>query len=193
MDVKREERILETILHGAVSSHDQSTAWYQFLKAKLTFPFLATYQAPDGVKPLCPGAKVQVIGLARPEECKNTMHVRVMDGQSSIRIPLTHLSVASEPAPNAEVLDDWRYWHARHHNREWCGDLQATLARERLLECPDIRYAEIFILTALRRRTIFTNQSNANATPQAAAAVTAIPAVNAPSLFVAAAFSAQSQ
>jgi hypothetical protein len=114
MDVKREERILETILHGAASSHDQSMAWYQFLKAKLSFPFVATYQAPSGVKPLCPGAKVQVIGLAKPEECKNAIHVRVMDGQSSIRIPLTHLSVASEPAQNAEVLDDWRYWLARH-------------------------------------------------------------------------------
>jgi hypothetical protein len=112
--MKREERILETVLQGAASPHDQSLAWYQFLKTKLSFPFLATYHAPTGTKPFCPGAKVQVIGLAKSDECKNTIHVRVMDGQSSIRIPLTQLSVAMEPAQNAEALADWRYWHARY-------------------------------------------------------------------------------
>ena len=114
MNVKRENRILETILKDADSPENQSQAWYQYLKDTLQFPFVATYQTRSGVRPLCSSARVHVIGLCRPEACHPTIHVRVMDGISSLRIPLTDLSVPDKAAPNAALLDDWRYWHARH-------------------------------------------------------------------------------
>jgi hypothetical protein len=113
-DSKREERIIETILHGAGTPEEQQAAWYRHLKMRLSFPIGATYRGCSGTKPLCLGAKVAIIGLARPEYCQDSIYVRVMDGQASIRLSLTLLTIDDEASENAVVVADWRYWQARY-------------------------------------------------------------------------------
>ena len=100
------------ILRDARSLTEQEAAWYLYMKTHLKFPFIATYQKTCAVKPFCTGAKVQVIGLAQPEQCKEIIQARVMDGQGSVFIPLTHLS-PSDAGQNADAISDWRYWHDR--------------------------------------------------------------------------------
>ena len=112
-DAKREERLLETVLRDAKSPTQQADAWYLHLKAHLRFPFLATVKGTNDAKPFSMGAKLQVIGLARPEHCKTTIHVRVMDGMSSILVSLAHL-LPSDTDPNVGVISDWSYWNERH-------------------------------------------------------------------------------
>jgi Calcium binding len=110
---KREQRIADEILLDATTPQEQISAWYRYLKSRLSFPFVATYQ-DSGLGPLAGGAQIQVIGLARPELCVDSIYVRVMDGQQSIVLPLARLSAREAQAEDADPLADWNYWRVRH-------------------------------------------------------------------------------
>lgn len=125
-DGRREERIIETILQAANSPDEQQVAWYRYLKAHLSFPFVATYRGRGGTKPFCPGAKVLIIGLAQPKYCKDSVYVRVMDGQASIRVSLDLLSLDTDSSQNTATVGDWQYWQARHFSYRKPDDVQTA-------------------------------------------------------------------
>ncbi|MFH0342679.1 MAG: calcium-binding protein [Chromatiales bacterium] len=68
-DRARERRILDEIVVDAYSPEERAMGWYYYLEKKLAFPFKAKCVAERSVSPLMRGEEVEVLGLAKEDDC----------------------------------------------------------------------------------------------------------------------------
>lgn len=87
--------------------------WCYYLEGKLSFPFTARCIASRSISPLKKDEKVQVIAMAREEDCLAEMFVLVPFGGRRVGVPLAQLGVVKVDHSTREAVEDWRYWRAR--------------------------------------------------------------------------------
>jgi len=108
----RENRITDEILVDAYGPEEQAMAWYYYLGDKLSFPFAARCTKVRSISPLRKGEEVEVVGLAKEEDCEREIFVLVQFGGRKIGVPLAQLEVALGAPATSEAVDDWRWWTA---------------------------------------------------------------------------------
>jgi hypothetical protein len=87
-DDEREERIAMEIIVDAYGPEEQAMGWYYYLEEKLRFPFTALCSAKRATSPLQVQDEVQVLKMAREEECKKEMFVMIRRGKGRLAVPL---------------------------------------------------------------------------------------------------------
>jgi hypothetical protein len=113
----RENRIVDEILVDACRPEEQAMAWYYYLEGKLTFQFVARCIKPRSISPLKKGEQVEVVGLAKEEDCDREMFVLVSFGGRKVGVPLAQLEVVIGTSATREAVDDWRWWAATEPQR----------------------------------------------------------------------------
>ena len=87
--------------------------WYYYLEGKLSFPFTARCIAIRSVSPLKKGEKVEVVAMAREEDCEAEMFVLVPFAGRRVGVQLAQLTVVKADRNTREAVEDWHYWLAR--------------------------------------------------------------------------------
>lgn len=118
-DSVREDRIAEKVHAKDATEVEGTKSWRRYVTQSVSFPFSATYTEHNTSKPLCSGARVQVIGLGGEEQCAEGLVAKVMDGQSSVLVPLELLSPSPEQGAAVEAVLDWHYWHHQERLKQW--------------------------------------------------------------------------
>ncbi len=113
----RENRIVDEILVDAYGPEEQAMAWYYYLDEKLSFPFVSRCTRARSVSPLKTGEEVEVLGLAKEEDCEREIFVLVRFGDRKVGVPLMQLEVALGTPATSEAVDDWRWWAATEPRR----------------------------------------------------------------------------
>lgn len=113
----RENRIVDEILVDAYGPEEQAMAWYYYLEDRLSFPFVAGCTKDRSGSPLKRGAEVQVVGLAKEEDCEREMFVLVRFAGRNIGVPLAQLEVALGTPATRDAVDDWRWWAGSKRQR----------------------------------------------------------------------------
>ncbi len=106
----RENRIIDEILVDAYGPEEQAVAWYCYLENKLIFPFVARCIKPRSISPLRKGEEVEVVGLAKEEDCAREIFVLIGFAGRKIGVPLAQLEIALGTPATREAVDDWRFW-----------------------------------------------------------------------------------
>lgn len=113
----RENRIVDEILVDAYGPEEQAMAWYYYLDDKLSFPFVGMCTRVRSISPLNTGEEVEVLGLAKEEDCEREIFVLVRFGGRKVGVPLVQLEVALGTPATREAVDDWRLWAAAEPRR----------------------------------------------------------------------------
>lgn len=108
----RERRIEQEIVVDAYTSDERALSWYYHLEEKLAFPFKARCTAERSVSPLKKGEKVEVVGMAKEDDCMHEMFVRVGFAGRKLGVPLAQLAPVKPDKATREAVKDWRYWVA---------------------------------------------------------------------------------
>lgn len=116
-DEEREQRIANNAIVDAYGPEEQAMGWYYYLQDRIAFPFTAACDAARQISPLRIGDEIEVLGMAREEECEREMFVLIRWGHrasDALAVPLSQLDVGADAdeATN-EAVADWRYWTAR--------------------------------------------------------------------------------
>ena len=106
----REKRITDEIVVDAYTSEERTMGWYYYLEGKLAFPFKARCVVSRTVSPLKKGEEVEVVGMAREDDCMHEMFVLIRFAGRKLGVPLSQLDVPKAARENHEVVEDWRYW-----------------------------------------------------------------------------------
>jgi len=85
---EREHRITEEIIVDAYGPEEQALGWYCYLDEKLAFPFSAGCIVERATSPLHTGENVEVVGMAREEECEHEMFVEIAWEGRKLAVPL---------------------------------------------------------------------------------------------------------
>ena len=101
------ERILKVI----ADADDEVEAWNDHLAKVLTFPFDAEVSEPQDRGPLDDGDKVQVKGIADPDDLYGVL-VNVTRGRERFVFPLCDLTVLDRKSPNYMPVKDYCVWFA---------------------------------------------------------------------------------
>jgi hypothetical protein len=62
------------------------------------------------ISPLKEGEEVQVVGLAKEEDCEHEIFVLVRFEGRKVGVPLAQLEAALGTPATREAVDDWRWW-----------------------------------------------------------------------------------
>lgn len=62
------------------------------------------------ISPLKKGEKVEVIALAKEDDCMREMFVLIRFAGRKLGVPLSQLEVINAKGETREAVDDWRYW-----------------------------------------------------------------------------------
>lgn len=109
----RERRIAEEIVVDAYGPEEQAMGWYYYLEGKLVFPFKAKCTAVRSVSPLKKGEEVEVLSMAKEDDCLAEMFVLIRYGRCKLGVPLAQLDVVDGAEDTCEAVEDWYYWVAR--------------------------------------------------------------------------------
>ena len=108
----REERIEMEAVVDAYDESERAMGWYYYLEGKIVFPFQAKCIRVRDVSPLKKGEVVNVIGMAKEEECESDMFVRIEWDKRKFAVPLSQLQGISIDEDTKEAIEDWHYWVA---------------------------------------------------------------------------------
>lgn len=110
MNRVRERRIEQEIVVDAYTSEERAMSWCYYLEEKLAFPFKAQCVSLRAISPLKKGEEVEVVGMAKEEDCMHEMFVLIRFAGRKLGVPLAQLEgVKAEPATR-EAVKDWQYW-----------------------------------------------------------------------------------
>jgi len=109
----RERRIEMEAVVDAYTSEEQAMGWYCYLEERLKFPFKARCASKREISPLRVGEDVDVMGMAREEECESEMFVRVFWRGRRLAVPLSQFKPLAAEAQTKEAVADWHYWLGR--------------------------------------------------------------------------------
>jgi hypothetical protein len=109
----RERRIEMEAVVDAYNSEERAMGWFYYLEERLKFPFKARCKSKREISPLRIGEDVNVIGMAREEECESEMFVRVRCCGRRLAVPLSQLKPLRVDATTKEAVGDWHYWVSR--------------------------------------------------------------------------------
>jgi hypothetical protein len=110
-DETREERIHMEIVVDAYGPEEQAMGWYYYLDDTLQFPFLARCTAKRVISPVQVGDEVEVLGMAREDECQHEMFVMIRWDKDGLGVPLSQLAVIhADDEQTREAVEDWHYW-----------------------------------------------------------------------------------
>ena len=110
-DPEREERIDMEIVVDAYGPDERAMGWYCYLEDYLQVPFTATCMVKRATSPLKVKDVVEVLKMAKSEECSHDMFVMVRWEKGKLAVPLSQLTpmdTASEKTKQA--IEDWHYW-----------------------------------------------------------------------------------
>ena len=106
----REHRISEEIVVDAYGPEERAMGWYYYLEQELTFPFKARCTAVRSVSPLKKGEVVEVLGMAKEDDCMREAFVLIRFGARKLGVPLAQLEPVGADAATREAAADWGYW-----------------------------------------------------------------------------------
>lgn len=106
----RERRIEMEAVVDAYNSEERAMGWYYYLEERLKFPFKARCKSKREISPLRLGEDVDVMGMAREEECESEMFVRVRWSGRRLAVPLSQLEPLAADSKTKEAAADWHYW-----------------------------------------------------------------------------------
>lgn len=86
--------------------------WYYYLEGKLEFPFKVRCVAFRSVSPLKKGEEVEVLAMAREDDCMREMFVLTRFAGRKLAVPLSQLEVLEAGRETRQAVDDWHYWVA---------------------------------------------------------------------------------
>jgi hypothetical protein len=109
----REDRILFEVVVDAYDDTERAMGWYYYLKDKLQMPFAARCNAKRSTSPLEIGKKIQVVSMAKEDECMSEVFVLVKYSKTTLAVPLAQLDCLSNHEETIEAVADWHYWVAR--------------------------------------------------------------------------------
>lgn len=107
-----EHRIEQEIVVDAYSAEERAMSWNYYLEEKLQFPFKAKCIAVREISPLRKGEEVEVVGMAKEDDCMREMFVRVQFAGRKLGVPLAQLDPVKPDKATREAIEDWRYWAA---------------------------------------------------------------------------------
>ena len=108
----REQRIAAEIVVDAYGEEERAMSWYYYLEEKLEFPFKERCVDVRSVSPLKKGEEVEVLAMAKENDCMREMSVLVRFARRRIGVPLSQLIVLKASSETRQAVDDWRYWVA---------------------------------------------------------------------------------
>lgn len=108
----RERRIEQEIVVDAYTSDERAMGWYYYLEEKLVFPFKARCVASRAISPLKKGEEVEVLSMAREEDCMHEPFVLIRFAGRKLGVPLSQLEILEAGPETREAMEDWRYWVA---------------------------------------------------------------------------------
>ncbi|OGA49382.1 MAG: calcium-binding protein [Betaproteobacteria bacterium RIFCSPLOWO2_12_FULL_62_58] len=108
----RETRIADEIIVDACGPEEQAMGWYYYLEEKLEFPFKARCVDIRSVSLLKKGEEVEVLAMAREDDCMREMFVLTRFAGRRLGVPLSQLEVLEAGPETHEAVQDWRYWVA---------------------------------------------------------------------------------
>jgi hypothetical protein len=109
----RERRIAMEAVVDANNADERAMGWYYYLEERLKVPFKARCQSKREISPLRVGEDVDVMGMAREEECESEMFVRVAWLGRRLAVPLSQLEPRAADSETKAAVADWHYWVSR--------------------------------------------------------------------------------
>ena len=106
----RENRIDEEIVVDAYTSDERALSWYYYLEEKLEFPFRARCVAARTMSPLKVDEQVDVLAMAKEDDCMGEMLVLISFAGRRLGVPLAQIEVVKAKAGTREAVEDWCYW-----------------------------------------------------------------------------------
>jgi hypothetical protein len=106
----RERRIEQEIVVDAYTPEERAMSWNYYLEEKLQFPFKAKCIAVGEISPLKKGEEVEVVGMAKEEDCMHEMFVLIRFAGRKLGVPLAQLEPIETDEETREGIEDWRYW-----------------------------------------------------------------------------------
>jgi hypothetical protein len=110
MNRARERRIEQEIVVDAYTPEERALSWNYYLEEKLQFPFKARCVALRAISPLKKGEEVEVVGMAKEEDCMHEMFVLIRFAGRKLGVPLAQIEPIGVDAATREAVADWRYW-----------------------------------------------------------------------------------
>jgi len=114
-EFEREYRIRDEAIVDAHGPEEQAMGWYYYLADRLSFPFEGECQTAKRTSPLRPGEKVEVLAMAREEECEREMFVMVTWRDAELAVPLSQVAPVNADEDTIEAVGDWHYWLKRNY------------------------------------------------------------------------------
>lgn len=108
----REKRITDEIVVDAYGEEERAMGWYYYLEGKLEFPFKARCVVSRTISPVKKGEEVEVVSMAREDDCMHEMFVLIRFAGRKLGVPLSQLEVLDAGPETREAVEDWRYWVA---------------------------------------------------------------------------------
>ena len=108
----REQYFVDEVVIDAYTSDERAMSWYYYLEEKLAFPFKARCTAERSVSPLKKGEQVEVLTMAKEDDCMREIFVLIEFTGRKLGVPLSQLEVIDAKGETREAVDDWRYWVA---------------------------------------------------------------------------------
>jgi hypothetical protein len=109
----RERRIEMEVVVDAYNTSERAMGWYYYLEERLKVPFKARCKFKREISPLRVGEEVEVLGMAREDDCGSEMFVRVRWREGKLAVPLSQLEPLTAKPKTAEAIADWDYWVGR--------------------------------------------------------------------------------
>jgi len=109
-DKRRERRIDMDIIVDCYSEDEKALGWYYYIEDNLAFPFKATCIQRRLTSPLKIGKTVEVIRMAKEDDCMHEIFVSVKWAGQNLAVPLIQLKAIKPTKKTKEAMDDWAYW-----------------------------------------------------------------------------------
>lgn len=105
----RENRIAFEIVVDACDETERAMGWHSYLQNQLQVPFKAKSRSARATSPLEVGVKVEVVGLAREDDCMAEMFVLVRYAKSQLAVPLEQLACHAPDEQTCQTVADGYY------------------------------------------------------------------------------------
>lgn len=107
---EREERIEMEVVVDAYDEVERALGWYYYLKDTLCFPFSAKCIDKRAISPLRVKDEVEVLDMAKEDECEHEMFVVIRWEKEGLAVPLSQLKPIHVDAETKQAIEDWHYW-----------------------------------------------------------------------------------
>ena len=110
-DPEREKHIEMEIVVDAYDEVERALDWYYYLEENLRFPFTARCIAKRSISPLQVRDEVEVLKMAKEDECAHEMFVVIRRGKKGLAVPLSQLKPGRNvDSETNQAVEDWHYW-----------------------------------------------------------------------------------